>query len=149
MPLNPSALTSSPGLPGAAERDYPATYELAAHEWATAASAWAAGILPPSTTVAAASAALESSLATAFATAYPAPLIDAAFATFAATIAVGMLPLYTATPPPAPLGIASLFTTQRSTRQAGVAAFAAKLDAWMRTGIAVLVAPPKTSQPWA
>jgi hypothetical protein len=149
VPLNLAALTSSPGLPGAGERDYPHTRQLAAHEWAAAAGAWAAGIVPPSTTVAAAQTALESALDGAFTLANPAPAIDAAFATFAATLAVGMLPLYTGTPPPAPLGIAQLFTVKRTTRQAGVAAVAARLDAWMRTGIAVLVAPPKTALPWA
>ena len=93
VPLDLAALTTSPGLPGAGDRAYPPSLELAAHEWAVAAGAWAAGIVPPSTTVATATATLEAALVWAFRSEIAATAIDDAFAAFATTTVIGMLPM--------------------------------------------------------
>jgi len=153
MPLLLTALTVSPGIPGAAEKDYPTTLEMAAKEWATAMQAYVAGVIPPSVTVAAAASALEAALVGAFSAGSTscAGLMDAAFQQFAATIAGGQLPLYTGVPPPAPVGFATIFAQKPApgTRTEGVARVATKIDAWMRTGIGILVLPPKSPLPWS
>jgi hypothetical protein len=137
MPLNPAALTSSPGLPGAGGRDYPATRELCAHEWAEAMRVYAAAITPPSSSVAAAAAALEAALVSAFATTSAAAPLESAFAAFALSVGGGMVG-FLPTPPPAPVGFAALLTMSNPapTRSAAVANIAATIDAWMHTGVA-------------
>lgn len=151
MPLLLTALTASPGLPGVGERDYPSTVAAAAQEWASAVQAYAAGILPASTTVSAAATALEAALALAFTSSNCAALMDAAFQQFALTVASGQVPTHTGVPPPAPVGFATVFAQQPppSSRAAGVARVAAKIDAWMRTGIGTLILPPNTAVPWS
>lgn len=151
MPLLLTALTQSPGLPGVGERDYPATIAAAAQEWASAVQAFAAGLVPPSTTVAAATSALQAALQLAFTSSNCAALMDAAFQQFAVAVAAGQAPTFTGVPPPSPVGFATIFAQQPapSTRAEGVARVASKIDAWMRTGLASMVAPPKTVQPWS
>jgi hypothetical protein len=145
--LDKTALTN--GIPGAGDA-YPETRQLCAKAWADAAGAWAAGIVPPSTTVPAATAALEVAVLGAFNSPLAAPLLDAAFMQFALVVGSGMLPVFAATPPAGPPGFAALFAQPMpTTRVAGVERVAAMLHAWMQTGSAALVLPPNTAQPWA
>jgi hypothetical protein len=127
----------------------PPTAADCAAAWADALRALVVGIVPASTTVESACATLESQLAAAFDTANAVPGVDAAFTAFAAALGLGMAPAYTATPPAAPLGIASLLATSRETHAAAAAAFGAHIDTWLRTGTATLVAPPNTVVPWS
>jgi hypothetical protein len=117
--------------------------------WADAVGAYAAGIVPPSTTVAAASSALSAALAGAFTSpSGAAPGFDAAFAAFAVTVAAGMLPTYTGVPPAVALGVAGQLASNIDTHAAAAASWALFLDAWFRTGSAALVAPPNTVVLW-
>jgi hypothetical protein len=120
-----------------------------AQAWANALGSYAAGIVPPSTTVTAAAAGLISPLQSAFASPSAASAFDAALATFATTVGAGMVPTFTGTPPPAPLNVASLMSTTRETHAQAASDFSSLIDLWMKTGIATLVAPPNTTQPWA
>lgn len=127
----------------------PPTAAACAGLWAAAMSAYAAGVVPPSLTVAAAASALSSSLAGAFASPAAAPaLFDAAFAAFAGAVGAGMAPAFTATPPPAPLNVGALLALEQPTHGAAAAAFATLIDEWFHTGAATLVAPPFTVVPW-
>jgi hypothetical protein len=145
VPLDPGALRS--GLPGAAGADYPSTLEACAKAWAGAVTAWAAGVVPPSATVAAAGTALEGALVAAF-KAQSLTAVDAALLAFAVQVGGGMAPAFVAVPPAGPPGLAQLLAGARAeTRQAGVEMVAAALDAWLRTGTATLAAPPNTLVP--
>lgn len=147
MPLDASKLTVSPGIPGAGERAYPATSSACAQEWADAMSAYAAAVVPVSATVSAASATLKTSLEAAFNGPVAARLaaVQAAFVAWAATIGGGMAG-FVATPP-AGNPFAAAFLAPVTTRSAGVAATAASIDAWMRTGLAV--AAPAAAVNWS
>lgn len=140
MPLNIAALTGTPGLPGAGERDYPPTTAALASEWSAAITAWASAIVPPSAAVTAAGEAFEVSLLAAFNNPDQAarlPLVTTAFTTWAVTVGGGMAPAFVAVPPPAPVPWAAAFAGGNlPTRVAGVAAVASTLDAWARTGTA-------------
>lgn len=127
--------------------DPPKTAEECAAAWAAAMKDYAKTVVPPSTTVSDAAAALEGVLPDAFKAA-PAG-VESAFAAFAGTVATGMAPTFTGVPPPAPVGFAALLATIQPTREGAAAAFAAKIDAWMRTGSATLVAPPNTPSNWS
>lgn len=143
MPLNVAGLQSDLGSFFAdpplvmidTEVDFTASREACAQEWADAMQAYAAAIVPASTTVAAAAATLSSALAGAFALPSAAAAFDAAFLAFATTVGGGMAG-FTPVPPPAPLGIATLLGTTQATHGAAAAAFATKIDTWMRTGTA-------------
>ena len=99
--------------------------------WADAMGAYAAGVVPLSITVVAATAALETAVASALAQPVAAPAMDTAFQAFAVTIFGGMPP-----PPPAkipaPTGIA--FATPLASPSAphalGASKFADFLDTW-------------------
>lgn len=146
MPLDPASLQSSLESLFA---NPPAAGADCAQAWADAINGYAAGIVPASTTVAAAASTLASSLASAFSSPSAASAFDAAFTAFATTVAAGMLPTFTGTPPPAPLNIAAQLAIPQNTHAAAAAAFATLIDAWFRTGSAVLVAPPNTLVPWS
>jgi hypothetical protein len=146
MPLDPS------GLQSALESVFaepPATAVECAQAWADAVQAYASGIVPASTTVAAAAATMVGALQSAFGSPSAAAPFDAAFLAFATTVAAGQLPTFTGVPPPAPLGVASLLALTQPTHAAAAAAFATLIDTWMKTGTAVLVAPPNTVVPWS
>jgi hypothetical protein len=145
MPLNPAGLQSDLEALFAAP---PATRAACAQAWADAVEAYASGLVPTSTTIASAAATLASSLEAAFAAPAAAAPFDAAFTAFAATVAAGQAPTFTGVPPPAPLGIASLLASSQPTHAAAAAAFSGLIDAWAKTGTAVLVAPPNTVVPW-
>lgn len=151
MPLNPAALTDSPGIPGAGGRDCPETLADCAKAWADAMAAYVESIVPPSTTVAAAAATLETALIAAFQTPAAAPLMETAFTAFATSVGGGMVAAgFTGVPPATPVGFAALFILPPpQTREEGVARVAQKIDTWMRTGTAALIAPPNTVTPWA
>jgi hypothetical protein len=146
MPLDTTALED--GL-SALFTSPPITAEACAAAWAAGVRDYAAGVVPPSTTVAAAATVLEADLASAFTMPSGVAAFDAAFTSFAVTVGLGMAPAYTAAPPPAPLGVAALLATSQPTHEAAVAGFLALIDAWFRTGLATLVAPPNTIIPWS
>jgi hypothetical protein len=146
LPLNPASLQSALESLFASP---PLTRPECAQAWADAVNGYAAALVPASTTVAAGIPPLASALAAAFGTPSAASAFDAAFAAFAVTVAAGMLPTFAGVPPAAPLNVASLLGTTRTTHAAGAAAFAALIDAWFRTGTATLVAPPNTLVPWS
>ena len=134
MPLVPanlqSDLQSISARPGATALDCAAL-------WADTITAYAAAVVPPSTTSAAAGSALQASLASAFATLAAAPLMDIALTTFAATLGAGMAPAFVAVPPPAPIGFATLFAEPYpSTAEAFAVKLSTAVDTWMRTGTA-------------
>jgi hypothetical protein len=107
-----------------------------AGQWADAVQAFAASIVPASTTVAAAAATLEGALATAFAASAAAPGMESAFAAFAATVGTGMAPAFVATPPAGQVGFATQFLAQPATHALAAAAISGLIDTWMKTGSA-------------
>lgn len=145
MPLNPSSLQSSLEALFSAP---PPTAAECAQEWADAIQSYAASIVPASTTVAAGAAAMVGALTSAFGSPSAAAGFDAAFTSFAATVATGMLPAFAGVPPAAPLSVASLLAGSQPTHAAAAAAFTSLIDAWMKTGTATLVAPPNTPVTW-
>lgn len=145
MPLDPTALQSALE---ALFSEPPPTAAECASAWAAAARDHALGVVPPSTAVASAATALEGALASAFESPDAIAPFDAAFASFAAAVGVGMAPAFAAVPPPAPLNVASLLGAPAASHAAAAAAFAALIDAWMKTGTATLVAPPNTLVTW-
>lgn len=119
-------------------------------QWADAVKAYAAGIVPPSTTLNAAASALAGALGSAFASPSAIGGMESAFAAFGASLALGMAPTFTGVPPAGPVGFASQFGGPAPTTHAAAAsAIAGRIDAWMKTGSAALVAPPNTVTPWA
>jgi hypothetical protein len=148
MPLVAATLQS--GLQSAFASPAP-DYAGCAQAWANAVGSYAAAIAPPSATVAAAQSALSGALASAFAAPNAVPGMESAFASFAATIGAGMAGAgFSAIPPPAPVGFGPQFAGPKPATHADAAGqIAALVDAWMHTGIAVLIAPPNTPQPWA
>lgn len=144
MPLAPPVLQSALE---ALFAEPPLLVAECAEAWGQAMASYATAVVPVSTTVAAAAASLTTALAAAFATPVAAPAFDAAFGVFGASVAAGMLPLFTGAPPAAPLGIATLLAASQPTHAAAAAAFTAQIDTWMRTGSAVLVLPPNTTVP--
>ena len=127
----------------------PATAAACAQAWADAMEAYAADIVPPSTTVSAASTTLAGALTTAFQSPAAAPGMETAFAAFAATVGGGMVG-WAATPPPAPVGFATQFAGPKPTTHAAAAStIAGLIHSWMTTGTATLVAPPNTLVTWS
>lgn len=145
MPLNLAALQS--GIQSVAASP-PPDVAGCAQAWADAVGSYAAGIVPASTAVSAAASTLASALAGAFSSGAAAPGMEAGFAAFAASLGAGMVG-YTPTPPPGPVGFALLFAGPRSSHAEAAAAVASAVDTWMRTGSAVLIAPPNTLVPWS
>lgn len=98
---------------------------------------YAAAIIPASTTISAAASTLSGALNTAFATEAAAAAMESAFAAFAVTVGGGMAPAFVATPPPAPVGFATLLVPPfPETHEAGATAMKNAIDAWMKTGTA-------------
>lgn len=120
---------------------------------AAAAAAWAAAIdtytgaganiVPPSTTGVVARGALETALLGLSAPGAAIALFDVAFAAYATSLAGGMAPAFTATPPPAllsntPPTIAAVFAAGVAGADGATqaAAMALLIDTWFRTGTA-------------
>jgi hypothetical protein len=116
--------------------DPPATIALCAQAWASAMQAYASGIIPASVTVTAAAATLQSSLVSAFGSqGGAAALMETAFAAFAVTVGGGMAG-FVATPPPAPVGFATLGSAQPDTHSGAAEDWAQAIHSWMITGSA-------------
>lgn len=150
MPLNASAFES--GLAALTGGGSPASRAEAAQAWADAVQAMFAGVIPASTTVAAAAATLKTALESAFAGTVGATFaanLESAFSAFAGTVAGGMLPTYTGVPPVGPVGFAGLCSSNKSSLAQAAADWADALDTWAKTGTATLVAPPNTLVNWA
>lgn len=134
MPLD------APGLEADLEELFaepPATVAECADAWAAAVGAYASGVVPASATVAAAQAALAGALLSAFQTPAAAAPMEAAFTAFATTVGAGMAPAFVATPPPSPVGIATLSAPPHpETHAAAANKYATAIDVWMKTGTA-------------
>lgn len=120
-----------------------------ASAWASAMQSYSASIVPASTTVSAAATALESALAAAFVNnGSPSMLatMEAAFASFAATVGGGMTG-FTATPPPGPVGFASIGTQADNATAAST--WTTDINSWMITGLAAQITPPLPPVPWS
>lgn len=134
MPLNASGLESDLEALFAAP---PATVAECADAWAAAVGSYASGVVPASASVAAAQAALSSALLSAFQSPSAAAPMDAAFTSFATTVGAGMAPAFVATPPPSPVGIATLSAPPYpETHAAAASKYATAIDTWMKTGTA-------------
>lgn len=163
MPLLPSALTTTPGLPGARGRDYPNSTAACAVEWARAVGEYARGVVP--VVLPAVSTPAEHVLAVALLEAFiltntsaadlvrdlVADRLEQAFRVYATTLGEGMKTAgYQAVPPPGLVGFRSLLAPPYpDTREEAVLKVAAKIDTWFRTGAATLLAPPYTTVPWS
>lgn len=146
MPLNQTALTQALAQVFA---HAPKTHAACAQKWADAVRAYAAGVVPPSTTVTAAAGPLASALATAFAAKDAIPGMESAFAAFAVAVGGGMVG-YTPVPPAGAVGFQALFAGPKpKTHAAAAAQIASRIQAWMTTGISTLIAPPNTALPWS
>jgi hypothetical protein len=109
--------------------------------------------VPATTTAAAGKAVFQVALADAFAkpnSAQVATAMDVAFATYATTVAAGMLGAgFTGIPPAAPVGFATLFLPPyEATHAAAAAKIGNRIHAWASTGAATLIAPPNTPTTW-
>lgn len=146
MPLAPATLESELldlfGHP-------PATRAACAQAWADAMAAYATGIVPPSSTVAAAATTLAGALTAAFAAPSAVAGMESAFAAFAAAVGLGMAG-YTPVPPPSPVGFAVQFAGPKPATHAAAASQVSDLiHAWLPLGTATLIAPPFTVVPWS
>lgn len=135
-----ASLAESPG----------ATIADCAGQWADAMQAYAGGVVPATTSAAAASATLEAALVAAFAQPAAAAAMEAAFLAFATTIGVGMAGAgFTGLPPAGPVGFAAQFAGPKpATHAAAGQQIGSLIDMWMKTGTATLIAPPNTVVTW-
>lgn len=99
--------------------------------WANGLEACCDGITPPSTTLAAARAALETAMAGAFTDTTGATFF-AAFQAFAAALATGMAPAFVPTPPP----IAPVLSAPVPSISDALDTHAATIVTWLKTGTA-------------
>lgn len=117
--------------------------------WGDAVKDYAADLVPPSTAVDSAASALGADLGAAFATPAAIGAMEGAFSTFGATVAAGQAPTFTGAPPSGPVGFAAQFAGPKpETHGEAASAIAGRIDVWMKTGSATLVAPPNTVTPW-
>lgn len=145
MPLDTASLQSALETLFA---EPPTTAEACAQAWADAVEGYASDVVPASTSVSAASAALTGALTAAFGSETTAADFDAAFLAFATTLATGMGPDFAGVPPAAPLGVATLLAAAQPTHEAAAAAFSQHLDLWFKTGSATSV-PPGVTLTWS
>lgn len=122
----------------------------AGEKWADAIASGFSGLVPSSTTVSTAKTVLQTALTAAFQDLNGGCItkMEAAMAAFGATVATGMLPTYTGVPPAGPVGFASVFTSPVN-NNSWCAQVATKIQQWVTTGTATLVAPPNTVIPWS
>lgn len=147
MPLDSSLLANKLA---ALFADPPPDAGACGQAWGDAMKDYAAGLVPPSTAVAAAAGTLGGALGAAFATPSAIGGMEAAFAAFGATVALGQAPLYTGAPPADPVGFAAQFGGPApETHGAAASAIAGRIHTWMATGSATLVALPNTVLPWS
>lgn len=148
MPLDPSGLEDDIN-----DITDPETKAAAAQAWADAVESYAGGIVPPSTTVSAAATTLKTAMESAFALIDPAntgAALESAFAAFATTVAGGMSPAFTGTPPPAPVGFVPLVTNIQTSKAVASELWATTIDTWMKTGLAQIAGgPPPPPVNWS
>ncbi len=122
-----------------------------AQKWSEAIAAYAAGIIPPSTTVAAAQAAMQGAMTGMSLSGAAIVIFPLAFTTFALTLAGGMAPAFTAIPPPVPIIFASVFVSGMAGAPASeiVSQMASIIDLWFRTGTAAPNPPGTVFVPWS
>lgn len=127
----------------------PATREGCATKWADAMGAYAAGIVPPSTTVSAAKSVFEAAVLGAISTPAAGPGMEAAFAAFAGAVGAGMAG-FTPVPPTAPVGfVAALLPPFPETHAEAAGKWGDLIHDWLTTGSSTLIAPPNTVVPWS
>lgn len=120
-------------------------------QWADAVKEYAAGIVPPVPTPAleGAASALASALGGAFSNPSAIAGMESAFAAFGASVALGMAPTFAGVPPAGPVGFADQFAgAAPETHGEAASAIAERIDVWMKSGTATLVAPPNTPVTW-
>lgn len=112
-----------------------------ANMWAAILSTYAGVTTPPSTTVAAAALALQSTLTGIFATvgtaAAKATVMDAAFSAFSSAVGAGMAPAFAAVPPISASFNTGLFPPYPETHEIAADKWANLIHSWWITGIAV------------
>jgi hypothetical protein len=121
-------------------------------QWAEAVKAYASAIVPPVPPPAleSAVAALAGALGGAFASPSATGGMESGFAAFGAALAAGMAPAFTGVPPAGLVGFAAQFGgAAPATHGEAAGAIAGRIDAWLKTGTATLVAPPFTTTPWS
>ncbi len=155
MPLDTPGLTS--GLTTLFSGP-PSGFDGCAEEWGDVVESYSTDIVPISTAVAAAVATLKTDLEAAFRAGQAdgtgvvlASQLETAFATFAATVGVGMLPLFSATPPPGLVGWLPALQETPFPETHAIAAnkYSSLIDTWMRTGTATRTVSPFDTVPWS
>jgi hypothetical protein len=146
MPLDSSLLSNKLA---ALFADPPADAASCGQQWGAAMKDYAASLVPLSTTIESAAATLGGALGGAFANASAIGGLEAAFSAFGVAVALGQAPAFAGIPPAGLVGFAAQFGGPApETHGAAASAIAGRIDAWMKTGSATLVAPPNTSTPW-
>lgn len=112
------------------------TAAACAQTWATLMGTYFTGVVPASTTVAAAQTALQGSLTSAFSAAPGAglALLETAFLAFATSIAGGMAPAFVGVPPVLPVGFATLAAAETASEAASN--IASLIETWAKSGSA-------------
>jgi hypothetical protein len=153
MALNPSQLQTDLQAVFANPSITPATL---GGQWGTAFTTYATGIVPVSTTVAAAGTTLASSLASVFSSqgsaSSKASAMESAFLTWATSVGAGMVG-YVPTPPSGLIGFLAEMSKDpedwATTHAAAALLWKNKFHAWMTTGFSTLIALPNTVVPWS
>ena len=149
MPLNVAALSN--GL-ASCFASPAADAAGCGQQWADAVKDYAVGIVPPvpAPALEAAATALAGALGGAFSNPSAIPAMEQGFAAFGAAMALGMAPAFAGVPPAGPVGFAAQFGgSPPQTHGEAAGAIAGRIQAWMQTGSATLVAPPNTVTPWS
>lgn len=129
---------------------FPESLVEAADKWSSAILKYSSTIVPPSTTGSVAKLAMQSKLETIHGS-NGAIVFPQSIMAFATELSIGMLPTYTGTPPPVPLVMDPIWDIGLSGGSSEQIAgeLADLIDAWFKTGIAILVAPPNTPIIWS
>lgn len=119
----------------------PETAALCASKWADAMLSYTLPIVPPSTTVVAATETLAATLTPLFETSLSVSVIaagmEAAWVVFATSVGLGMAPDWTSTNPLGLVGFFPLWEFPRTSTRQAAADFARSIHLWMITGTAV------------
>ena len=116
---------------------FPADINEAAQKWSEAIGDYAQSIVPPTTTISQAKSAMNSVISGI--TNNGVAQLPISFTNFAASLAIGMQPAFTGTPPSVPVDFSSIYPIGLGggSSEQVINAMAAIIDAWFRTGIAV------------
>lgn len=115
----------------------PGTTEDCASAWASIIEEYVQLVIPVSTTVATARASLETALYAAFTGGNAAADMETAFTAFAASVASGMAPAFTSTPPTSIMGWETSFSTTVATHAEAATKYADLIHNWVILGTAV------------